>query len=421
MKLFKHKILYFFLFLATAMTAQNVDQQIDALNSELAKLELQKIQILDELEELKFQRINRDLKAVGLPSTNFIEHSAMILEYNEGHEQAAWVAHVITADIINGSATRSNDFRIDPKVSTGTAVEEDYFLKFLQEDSSYTYDGFGYDRGHLAPSADFRWSAKALSESYFYSNMSPQLAKFNREKWAELESMLRGYVYDHPGVQLMVVTAPVLKEGLPVIERSINKVSIPEQYVKVAIDLTNKRGIAFIMPNQKLTYPLETFAVNIDKAEELTGYDFFNLLDEALETNLESTIDKKAWFPDIKKGDAEPIYPPSLPPAHFNTVQSKRYVGKGTEITVCGTVVSTRLSRKGNLWMNIDKQFPNQIFSVYIKKEDLVNFTFDPEKEYANKQVCFDGKIQDFNGTPTVRIGREGACRFLSEAIKIAD
>jgi len=213
----KHKILFFFLVLITVLNAQDVDQQIGALNDELTQLELQKTQILGKLEGLKFQRINRDLKAVGLPSSNFIEHSAMILEYNEAHEQAAWVAHVITSDIISGTATRSNDFREDPKVITGTAVEEDYFLKFLQEDSTYTYDGFGYDRGHLAPSADFRWSAKALSESYYYSNMSPQLAKFNREKWAELESMLRGYVYDHPGVQLIVITIPVLKEGLPVI------------------------------------------------------------------------------------------------------------------------------------------------------------------------------------------------------------
>ncbi len=407
--------------LATAMTAQNVDEQINALNGELIKLELKKTQILEKLEGLKFQRINRDLKAVGLPSNNFVEHSAMILEYSEAHEQAAWVAHIITSDIISGAATRSNDFRPDPKVSSGTAVEEDYFLKFLQADSTYKYDGFGYDRGHLAPSADFRWSATALSESYFYSNMSPQRAKFNREKWAELESMLRGYVYDHPGVQLIVVTVPILKEGLPVIKRSINNVSIPEQYVKVAIDLTNNKGIGFIMPNQKLSYPLESFAVSIDEVEELTGFDFFNLLDEKLEVKLESQIDKKAWFPEMNKGDVEPIYPPSLPPAHFNTVQSKRYVGQGKIITVCGTIVSTRLSKKGNLWMNIDKQFPNQIFSVYIKKEDLVNFTFDPGKEYLNKQVCFDGKIQDFNGTPTIRIEKEGACRFLFDAMKAGE
>ncbi len=393
--------------LSVSAFAQLLDEQINRLNNELEELEQQKLRILDELEGLKFQRIQRDLKVVGLPSNNYISHSAMMLEYNEAHEQAAWVAHVITADIISGTATRSNDFRVDPKVSTGTAVEEDYFLKFLQADSTYTYDGFGYDRGHLAPSADFRWSTTALSESYFYSNMSPQLADFNRQKWAELESMLRGYIYDHPQTQLIVVTAPVLEDDLPVVERGINKVSIPKQYIKVAIDLTNKRGIGFIMPNQKIAYPLESFAVSIDEVEELTGFDFFNELDTALQTTLESSIANKVWFPEIQKGDVEPIYPPSLPPAHFNTVQAKRFAGRGKKVKVCGTVVSTRLSKKGNLWMNLDKQFPNQIFSVYIRKKDLVNFSFQPEKELLYKQVCFEGKVQDFNGTPTIQVARE--------------
>lgn len=41
---------------------------------------------------------------------------------------------------------------------------------------------------------DFRWSATALSESYFYSNMSPQLPVFNRQSWAKVEDMLRSYV-----------------------------------------------------------------------------------------------------------------------------------------------------------------------------------------------------------------------------------
>src|SRR5690606_2430798 len=101
--------------------------------------------------------------------------------------QARWVAHIILPDIIDGQVTRSNDFRVDPMVRSGTAVEADYFLQSQKPDGTIEYDGFGYDRGHLAPSADFRWSESALSESYYYSNMSPQLAEFNRNGWAELE------------------------------------------------------------------------------------------------------------------------------------------------------------------------------------------------------------------------------------------
>jgi len=173
----------------------------------------------------------------------------MLLSYNEQHEQANWVAHIIVPDVITGVVFRSNDFRTDPLVKSGTADQADYFLTDTLADGKVKYDGFGYDRGHLAPSADFRWSAKALSESYFYSNMSPQLPELNREIWADLENTLRGYIHNNSDAQLYVVTGPILKNDLPKMERSIHKLSIPESYFKVIIDLKNQRGIGFIMPN----------------------------------------------------------------------------------------------------------------------------------------------------------------------------
>lgn len=399
------------LFLAFILfaSAQPLDTQIEGLNQQLAELARQRQQLEGQLEELKLQRIQRDLKAIGLPSEDFILHSALALEYAEEHEQARWVAHIILPDIITGSVGRTNDFRPDPLVATGSAVEADYFLKYLKPDSTYDYDGFGYDRGHLAPSADFRWSERALSESYFYSNMSPQLDAFNREGWAELESLIRGYVFRNPGSQLFVVTGPILREGLPVIERGVNKVSIPEYFYKVVIDREQGRGIGFIIPHRQINAPLETFAVPIDEVEQRTGLDFFNLLPEPEEAALESRLDKSAWIPELAGGDVEPLYPPSLPPNHFNTVQAKLYMGKGEEITVCGTVVGTRRSRSGNAWINLDKQFPNQIFSVFIRKEDLPNFTYNPDEYLLNKKVCFTGKVENFNGTPTMNVEVEEA------------
>lgn len=405
-------LLFLILLFPALLQAQNLDEQLRAVEAELATLEAQKKALNERREGIKLERIQRDLQAIGLPSESYIMHSAMALEYAEAHEQAAWVAHIILPDVTSGNVGRTNDFRPDPKVATGTAVEEDYFLKYLQPDSTYEYDGFGYDRGHLAPSADFRWSEKALSESYFYSNMSPQVAEFNREAWAELEALLRGYLYENPGAQLYVVTGPVLEPDLPVIERSINKVSIPERYFKVALDLENGRGIGFILPNDKVSYPLESFAVPIDQVEQVTGFDFFNKLPEARQNELERSLEKAAWIPELAGGDVEPLFPPDLPPNHFNTVQSRQYMGKGEEINVCGTVVSTRYSRSGNLWLNIDKRFPNQIFSVFIRKKDLPNFSFDPQIVLANKKVCFRGEVENFSGTPTMNI-------HLEEAIQI--
>ena len=373
--------------------------------------------ILDSIDyiliDLKQQKVLQDLKSVGLPSDEYIEHSAMILEYAEDHEQAAWVAHMILPDIASGNHSRSNDFREDPKVSTGTAVEEDYFLKFMQPDSTYEYDGYGYDRGHLAPSADFRWSGQALSESYYYSNISPQLPEFNRKLWADLESALRHYVITH-NVPLHIVTMPVLDDGLTRVERSINEVSIPKYFIKVAVDLEHDRGIAFMMPNAESVDVLSSYALTIDEVEERTGYDLFNLIKSS---NIESSIDKDHWFPELAGGDKEPLKISEIPIGNLNTVIAGRFMGNGASYTVCGNVVSTRYTRKGNLFMNLDKQFPNQIFSVFIRKDNLINFSTDITRVVKNKNVCFNGKIDNFNQVPTIVLNDEDEMTIMKKSM----
>ena len=292
-------------FISISVSAQTSEEKINTLTEELNKLDQQKEQVYKKLETFKLEKIQEDLKKIGLPKTTdneeIIHHSAMSLVYSEQHEQAKWVAHIILPDIINGKEGRTNDFREDSLIKTGSATEKDYFLKTKKEDSTYAYDGFGFDRGHLAPSADFKWSKKALSESYLYSNMSPQLADFNRGKWGELEDIFRGYIVMNQNTQLYVVSGPLLNDSLPVIERGVNKVSIPKYYFKVVIDLTNQKAIGFIMPNKKIEYPLSSFAISINEVEEATGIDFFYLLDDELEEKLEHQNNYKDWVPEKQK------------------------------------------------------------------------------------------------------------------------
>ena len=402
-----------FLFLGIQLTSQSLEKEISLENERKQQIQMTLDSVNNILIDLKQQKIIQDLKSIGLPSNEYVEHSAMILEYSEDHEQAAWVAHMILPDITTGTQSRTNDFRVDPKVSTGTAIEQDYFLKQLQPDSTYEYDGYGYDRGHLAPSADFRWSKQALSESYYYSNISPQLPEFNRKLWAELEAALRSYVITY-NVPLYVVTMPILNDGLPRIERSDNGVSIPDQFVKVAIDLENNRGIAFIMPNAENVDVLSSYAVTIDEAEERTSLNFFNLITSEA---IESTLEKNYWFPELKSGDKEPLKISEIPKGYLNTVIAGRFMGNGASYTVCGNVVSSRYSRKGNLFMNLDKQFPNQIFSVFISKDDIVNFSTDIAKVVKSKNVCFKGKIDNFNQVPTIILKAEDEMTLIKKSM----
>ncbi len=390
---------------------QNFDKDIANLEVQIANLDQQKQKINQQIETTKLNKIQYDLLQVGLPSIlpgeEIIKHAAYCLVYSEEHEQPRWVAHIIIPDVIKGTVFRTNDFRPDPLIKTGSAVEEDYFLKTMNKDSTYSYDGFGYDRGHQAPSADFRWSQTALSESYYYSNMAPQLPDFNRGSWGDLEDALRGYLYRYPTTQLYIVTGPILSKDLPVIERGKNKVSIPKEFYKVALDLKNKKAIGFIMPNQKITAPLKTFAVPINEIEERTGIDFFSKIPTELQENLESQVNTADWLPETSSADVEPLHQETLQRNQFNTVQAKNWMNKSTEISVCGTVVGTRVSKAGNILINLDKQFPNQVFTVFIKKEFIPNFSYKPEKELAGKVICVKGRVIDLGGTPSVFIENE--------------
>ena len=125
--------------------------------------------------------------------------------------------------------------------------------------------------------------------------MSPQVPDFNRKSWAALENELRSYVYREQ-VPLYVVTGGVLTADLPVSERGIHKVAIPQLFWKVAVDMVNKRGIAFLMPNQLANYPTEHYATTIDKIEALTNIDFYSTLPDELEAQFESQRQTKDCF-----------------------------------------------------------------------------------------------------------------------------
>ncbi len=407
------------MFLYSIVFGQTNQEKIEALNKKLADLQDQQTQIKLELEDYKLIKIRKDLDEVGIPYVRsdevLINHSAMSLVYSEFHEQAKWVAHIITPDIIEGKYSRTNDFRPDKKIESGSAIEQDYFLKYMKPDSTYEYDGFGYDRGHLAPSADFRWSAKAISESYLYSNMSPQVADFNRGKWGDLEGLLRGYIYNNPTTQLYVVTGPILNKKLPHIERGTNKVTIPKQYFKIAIDIKNNRGIAFLMPNKNIQYPIASFAKSIDEIEELTGIDFYHSLADSIENEIEKQSDVSLWIPEKNKQDVKPISAPSLPANYFNTVQAKLYVGESKKVNVCGKVVGTKISKNGHVFLNLDQSFPNQIFTVAIWKKNHPNFSYDIIKKWKGKTICLEGKVVDFGGTPTMILEKEDEITPYSE------
>lgn len=399
-----------------SLFSQN-QKELDDINGQIKSVTQQRDSLLTVAEELKLDLFLSQLLETGTPEVKegeeLIQHKALCLVYSEEHEMAKWVAHVLSHDIVNGAVSRTNDFRVDTLIETGSSEEADYFIKTKLEDGSYDYDGYGYDRGHLAPSADFRWSEIALSESYFYSNMTPQLPDFNREIWAELEGFFRAYVYNNPTKDLFIVTGPVLHDGLPKQERSVNDMSIPDYHYKIAVDFEAKQGIAILISQKNVDYPLESFVTTIDSIESLTGINFYPNLSEEDEKMIESTSDISEWRSGDQKNDVAPLDKSELPKNSYNTVGAKQFYEYPKEVNICGTVVSTHKSKKGHVFINLDKTFPNQVFSVTVWKSNVVNFSYEPEVFLLNKKACFKGVVKDYQGTPSIYLDNDKKIEIL--------
>jgi endonuclease G len=305
---------------------------------------------------------------------------------------------------------------MDDDATCGSSQEIDYFLRTEKADGTFEYDGFGFDRGHLAPSADFRWSANALSESYYYSNITPQRPEFNRESWAGLEALLRKIV-DQEKKTFYVITGPILHDSLPIIERSVNKLKIPELHYKIIVDAStdNPRGMVFLMPNKKCENRLSSYVISIDSLERLTGFDFFPDMDEVLEMSIEEKADFMAWRTQGKDGDVEPLDALELPKGYFNTQQAATKVGK--TVSIVGKVVSAKFIPKSqSTFLNLDQSFPNQIFSIMIWKDGRRNFSYQPEKELEGKYIVVKGLVElDKNGVPGITVAKEEQIEIWEE------
>ncbi len=241
---------------------------------------------IETVSEVIVEKEQAQLSEDFLPTSSsgeVIHHKYYSLSYSEKHEQAEWVAYELTREnLMTPNVERTGNFRPDPRVRKASASTRDY-------------SGSGYDRGHLAPAGDMAFSRESMSESFYMSNMSPQIRNFNGGAWRELEESVRDWA-DEFG-HLYVITGPVLTRG---IRETIgdNEVSVPDEYFKVILDAksTPARAIAYLMPNEIIKLPLQDYALSVDEVEEITGIDFFhNLFPDETEEQIESIYRVKEW------------------------------------------------------------------------------------------------------------------------------
>ncbi|MAU27536.1 MAG: endonuclease [Muricauda sp.] len=230
----------------------------------------------DEVSALPFERSF-------LPSSTFgqmVIHEHYLLSYSEPHEQAEWVAYELSRKHLTYDDRERPYFIEDPKVKTKSADWRNY-------------KGSGFDRGHLCPAGDRRFSEQAYNETFYTSNISPQKKDFNAGVWNRLEQQIRQWCKRYG--KLYVIAGGVLRPGLK--EIGEEGVDVPNQFYKVVFREEENKvyALAFLLPHEETTAPLKNFVVTLDSLENITGIDFFEKMDEEREAAIESRIDTSLW------------------------------------------------------------------------------------------------------------------------------
>lgn len=209
-----------------------------------------------------------------------VHHTGYIVSYNESLRLPNWVAYELTRQETQGNAKRSNRFIPDPMIKGTIATNSDYLHS-------------GYDKGHMAPAADMKWSSIAMKESFYFSNICPQHPELNRKKWKDLEDKIRDWAIEDSAI--IIICGPIVDKTPKVIGK--NKVVIPQQFFKAILSPFTQppKAIGFLFTNEQSVSPLSNYAVSVDSIEILTGMDFFSPLPDHIEDSIEAHLNINQW------------------------------------------------------------------------------------------------------------------------------
>ena len=223
-------------------------------------------------------RIPAGVKNVRLP------HTAYISYFNTKHRIPNCVIYELTATQVAqcdapGAEKRKNyQFNADPMCSASPQWSD--------------YKHSGYDRGHMAPANDMKWSKTSMEESFYMTNICPQLHALNDGCWRKLELAIHRWAKRDK--RLIIAAGPVLKNVMHTIGPDRN-ISVPAAFYKVVYAPNQGRAIGFIFNNEKITGCYASHAVSVDYVERVTGIDFFCALDDALENKIEAHSSIDMW------------------------------------------------------------------------------------------------------------------------------
>lgn len=235
------------------------------------------------LNTTSLQKHYPGLETVSIPSDipeQLKEYTGFTVSFNPKNRTPNYVAWELLGEEVAYDVKRSDKFWQDPDI------------KNCPNHSDYTHSG--YDRGHMCPAADQKWSEQAMEDCFVLANICPQDHSLNSGAWNTLENKERQWAQRDSA--LMIIAGPIYTET-DVKTIGNNKVRVPGAFFKALLApyVDKPRAIAFVYPNMRAPGNMQDYAMSIDDLEELLGYDLFPALPDELEKVVESSFSFKEW------------------------------------------------------------------------------------------------------------------------------
>jgi len=211
-----------------------------------------------------------------------VDYKHFTISYNTKHQNPNWVLYRLTrSNLLNRKAKRKNKFFTDPVLSS----------LGVESPAPYAFRGSDYDRGHMAPSADFLRDQDLNDLTFTMANISPQTSILNRGRWKKLEQRVREWTVIEE--ELIVITGPVLKRNLDKIPHT--RISVPNCFYKILLSYkSNPKAIGFVLcQNDKKSNYIDFRVTNVDTIEKLTKVNFFSGMTG--EAEIEKKSDPSLW------------------------------------------------------------------------------------------------------------------------------
>lgn len=207
-----------------------------------------------------------------------LSHKGFVVNYDRNTKNAHWVAYTLIGKKLQTKIKRNNNFMSDP-LYPNSASNKDYVKS-------------GYDKGHLFP-AGSACDSIVKRESFYFTNISPQIPGFNRGVWNKIEQKVRGWALDYDTLYVItgcVVDSLSMKIG--------NQVAVPSYFYKLILVYTSKekKAIVFYLKNEKVNANnISDYTMSVRQLENILKVDFCVLIPDPIENKIESNLDKQKW------------------------------------------------------------------------------------------------------------------------------